>query len=311
MKSLNSFQKLALATVLATIFLIFIGGLVRATGAGLGCPDWPKCFGLWIPPISADTLPDSFDATNFNVLKTWTEYINRLIGVVIGLLITATFISSLKYRKTKPSVTYSAVFSFIAVVFQGWLGGQVVRTGLSEGLITIHMLIAMLILLALLFSFVQSLDNKQFKFSITDKQRKTLNILSFALLASTLVQIVLGTQVREAIDLVSEHLSIGNGALWLDEIGNIDEIHRTTSWSLVLIAAAISWLTFKSYALNSISFKKVVLIVDSLILIQILFGIILYYGGVPRSFQVLHLAFSALLMCALSVQSVMIFKARD
>lgn len=311
MKSLNGFQKLALATVLATIFLIFIGGLVRATGAGLGCPDWPKCFGLWIPPLSAENLPDSFNQADFNVAKTWTEYINRLIGVVIGLLIIGTFFSSIKYRAKKPSVTISAAFSFVAVLFQGWLGGQVVKTGLSEGLITIHMLIAMLILLALLFSFVQSLDNDQLHFKISNEQRKVLSIFSFVLVIASLIQIIVGTQVREAIDLVSDHLSIGNGVLWLDQIGNIDEIHRSSSWSLVLLSAAITWYTFKKYAIESTSFKKVVLIVDSLIIMQILFGIVLYYGGVPRSFQVLHLTFSALLMCSLSIQTVMLIKAKQ
>lgn len=311
MKSLNSFQKLALATVLATIFLIFIGGLVRATGAGLGCPDWPKCFGLWIPPFSAEALPDEFNSADFNVAKTWTEYINRLIGVIIGLLITATFATSIKYRRTKPSVTYSAAFSFIAVLFQGWLGGQVVRTGLSEGLITVHMLVAMLILLALLFAFIQSFGNNEITFNLPTKQKNTLLLLSIVLLISALTQIILGTQVREAIDIVSEHLSIGNGSQWLEEIGNIDEIHRTSSWALLLLTASIVWLTFIKYELESLLFKKAVLIVSSLILLQILFGIVLYYGGVPRSFQVLHLTFSAILMCTLAIQNVLLFKANN
>jgi cytochrome c oxidase assembly protein subunit 15 len=311
MKSLNSFQKLALATVLATIFLIFIGGLVRATGAGLGCPDWPKCFGLWIPPLNADTLPSNFDVADFNVAKTWTEYINRLIGVIIGLLITATFITSIKYRKSKPSVTFSAIFAFIAVLFQGWLGGQVVKTGLSEGLITIHMLIAMLILLALLFAFIQSISNELFSFTITKDNKRVLLSLSIVLLVSSLIQIIIGTQVREAIDVVSDHLSIGNGSLWLEQIGNIDELHRSTSWILVIIASLITWLSLKKYQLGNSVFTKATLIVDSVILMQIIFGIILYYGGVPRSFQVLHLTFSALLMCALSVQTVLLIKANN
>ena len=99
---LNAYQKTAIVTVFATLFLILVGGLVRAAGAGLGCPDWPKCFGTWIPPTSADALPAGFDESQFNVWKTWIEYINRLIGVLIGFLITATFALSFRYRKEKP-----------------------------------------------------------------------------------------------------------------------------------------------------------------------------------------------------------------
>ncbi|MDX1672627.1 MAG: COX15/CtaA family protein, partial [Balneolaceae bacterium] len=127
----NSYQKIALTTVFATLFLIFVGGLVRAAGAGLGCPDWPKCFGLWIPPVSAAELPAGYDPSQFNVFKTWLEYVNRLIGVVVGMLITATFVLSFRYRKNDPAVFYSSLAAFLLVVFQGWLGGQVVISGLS------------------------------------------------------------------------------------------------------------------------------------------------------------------------------------
>jgi len=131
---LNRYQKVALTTVGATIFLIFVGGLVRASGAGLGCPDWPKCFGMWIPPTAASDLPSQFDVSQFNVFKTWTEYVNRLIGVVIGLLITATFVLSFRYRKTEPAVLYSSALAFVLVLVQGWLGGgRWLRRGLMSG----------------------------------------------------------------------------------------------------------------------------------------------------------------------------------
>ena len=118
--ALNRFQKLALTTVAATLFLILVGSLVRATGAGLGCPDWPKCFGVWIPPTSLADLPAGYDPADFNVFKTWTEYINRLIGVVIGLLIIiATAFTSLSYRRKRPVVTYAAWAAFVLVLVQG------------------------------------------------------------------------------------------------------------------------------------------------------------------------------------------------
>src|SRR5262245_59139243 len=72
----SSFQRLALWTTATTYFLILVGGLVRASGAGLGCPDWPRCFGAWVPPASAAELPPQFDASLFNPTLMWTEYLN-------------------------------------------------------------------------------------------------------------------------------------------------------------------------------------------------------------------------------------------
>ena len=72
---LNLYQKTALSTIAATLFLIMVGGIVRAAGAGLGCPDWPKCYGLWIPPMHVSDLPSGFDVDSFNAFKTWTELV--------------------------------------------------------------------------------------------------------------------------------------------------------------------------------------------------------------------------------------------
>jgi cytochrome c oxidase assembly protein subunit 15 len=131
-----------------------VGGIVRATGSGMGCPDWPKCFGSYIPPTSVDQLPADYkqaysdyrakknvkftkylrwigmNATadkimtdqsilveaDFNATKTWIEYLNRLVGVVIGLLIVALFYRSLKFRKTKPVIFWLSLTTLLAVI---------------------------------------------------------------------------------------------------------------------------------------------------------------------------------------------------
>ena len=103
------FRKVAIGTVITVYLLILAGGIVRSTGSGMGCPDWPKCFGSWVPPTNVSQLPADYQAIYgsklkgevvFNVYKTWTEYINRLLGVLTGFLILGTLLSSIIYYKT-------------------------------------------------------------------------------------------------------------------------------------------------------------------------------------------------------------------
>ena len=163
-KSINSYRRLSGITVVAVYFLILVGGIVRSTGSGMGCPDWPKCFGSVVPPTSVEQLPanyqeiylekrlaknDRFVATlsklgftetaeqlandksiqveeEFNATKTWIEYINRLIGVVIGLLILATLIKSLSLWSQDKWIPGTAFLALVLVSFTGWIGSIVV-----------------------------------------------------------------------------------------------------------------------------------------------------------------------------------------
>ena len=102
-------------TIVLVYLVILAGGVVRCTGSGMGCPDWPKCFGLWIPPFSIEQLPINFESlysdhgnitVEFNVYKTWTEYINRLLGVLVGLSIFITLLTSLRYLKSNKTIFY-------------------------------------------------------------------------------------------------------------------------------------------------------------------------------------------------------------
>lgn len=291
---LNTFQKVAFTTVLAVIFLIFVGGLVRAAGAGLGCPDWPKCFGMWIPPTSAAELPPGFDTSSFNIYKTWTEYINRLVGVVIGFLILATFVLSFRYRKENPSVFYSSAAAFVMVLFQGWLGGRVVLTGLSEWLITLHMLLAMAIMLVLFYAAYRTTSDF-LRVEIKEPTRRWLFWTGSILLVFTLGQLVLGTQVREAVDVVKNASPMPAREEWIDLVGSIAEYHRTLSWSVFLPGMLVGYLgVWKS---KSQLVKNITLAIVAVILFQIALGAGLYYLGMPPAYQVFHLVGVAILIC--------------
>jgi len=290
---LNTYQKVALTTVGATVFLIFVGGLVRASGAGLGCPDWPKCFGMWVPPTSASELPPAFDTSQFNIYKTWTEYINRLIGVIIGGLITATFALSFRYRKKEPSVLYSSAAAFVLVLVQGWLGGKVVITGLSEWLITLHMMLAMVIMITLVYAAFKA-SAQQLKVDISPQTGRYLIWSSILLMTFTFIQLVFGTQVREAVDMLKNMPIPPPRETWISEIDWIDELHRSFSWTVFLLGGLVFYLS--RWRAQSALVRKVGTGIFGIILLQIFTGIGLYYLGLPPVYQVVHLVGIAFLI---------------
>jgi len=185
------------------VFLVILaGGVVRMTQSGMGCPDWPTCFGRWIPPTSADQLPPDFEKYlktqdidhTFNVYHTWIEYINRLLGALLGVFIFIHFIWSFKkFRKSNQPIVLLSLFLLLAVGFQGWLGKKVVDHNLAVVKVTIHMLVALLIAAVPLIIIYKLQAAKKI-------EAKFLKYLSYSIIVILLVQIGLGTQVREQID---------------------------------------------------------------------------------------------------------------
>jgi cytochrome c oxidase assembly protein subunit 15 len=183
------YNSLCKIVIIATCLVIFAGGFVRMTGSGMGCPDWPKCFGLWIPPINESDLPDNYieiygknfsllknsdqiidpfdlDFLKFNVFKTWTEYINRLLGATAGLFcLILSIISFLTYHR---KLIFFSLFLLFLFAFQGWMGSVVVGSILEPSQITIHMLIAVCIMALLFFLYRMTLLS-QVKIEINNK----------------------------------------------------------------------------------------------------------------------------------------------
>ncbi len=128
---MNRFQKLSIVTTVFTVLLIVIGALVRVTGSGLGCPDWPRCFGSFIPPMRATAL---------------IEYSHRLTASIVGGLVLAVAVWAwLKFRAVK-GVFWPALTCLIAILVQGWLGRQVVLGELPRNLVALHFALSLTVL---------------------------------------------------------------------------------------------------------------------------------------------------------------------
>ncbi|MBL8005712.1 MAG: COX15/CtaA family protein [Candidatus Kapabacteria bacterium] len=293
----TAFQKSITVTITLTILLIGVGGLVRATGSGLGCPDWPKCFGLWVPPTSVDLLPPQYNPQDFNVLRTWTEYLNRLFGVIVGfsiIVMTALSIPQWKIRKTR---TIFSILTLLLVMFQGWLGAVVVKTELLHWVITLHMIVAMILLGTMLVTKHLSYSTPLYeKNELSSPLRKELLVFFLCILTLTMAQVVLGTQVREEVDIIVNSTEWKDlpREFWLIKAGTIHEIHRSFSWSVFLLTVFLFVRMRRAVIPQTLKFYSVVL--GAVIMVQMLVGIVLSYFHLPPVFQILHLVLAAILI---------------
>ncbi len=310
-KSRRRFLLIGGATVAAVYLLIAVGGVVRATGSGMGCPDWPRCFGQWVPPTDVTQLPADYQTRYaipghvpvFNAFKTWTEYLNRLLGVLIGLLIFGTLLVSLVYWRTNRKLVWASLAAFILVAFQGWLGARVVASVLTPWVISVHMLVALVIVSLLLY--VVSWPRIQGT-AIPAYDRFRLAFMVCILMALTAVQFLLGIFLRQEVDALALQMGDAQRSQWLDAATTFIT-HRGNTW-MFLIVTSLLFVTI--YKLNLIKTRvwKGALAISSLLLANILVGVILYYAGFPAWAQPLHLLLGTLLVGAELVLLLLILK---
>src|SRR5215207_8341376 len=141
-RAVTRFQKLSLATVITTVLLVTVGVIVRATDSGMGCPDWPLCYGQILPP-----LDDS---------KAWLEWIHRTIAAVIGFMILGVAALAIKDHRDRPSILWPSLATVALVGFQAWLGRETVRLNNSGESVTAHLAAAMALLGVLVFVTARS-----------------------------------------------------------------------------------------------------------------------------------------------------------
>ena len=303
MSRLSSFQRLALWTTATTYFLILVGGLVRASGAGLGCPDWPRCFGGWVPPASAAELPPQFDPSQFNQTLMWTEYVNRLLGVAVGFLIFATALSAWRHHRRDPRILWTTIGAFLLVGFQGWLGGRVVAHELAAWIVTAHMIVALVIVQMLLYVTVAAGNDRRAMASAVapadaaGAKAPALRTFVVVLILITLVQIALGTQVRGGVDAALDAGVARSAAL--ATVGTLDVLHRDAAFVTLMGSILLCfWLVMGAGNGLLIRWSWAVL---GLAVGQVALGFVMAYVSLLPGAQVLHLTVASLLLGAETV----------
>ena len=320
------FRRFAKISLILIYLVIIAGAVVRMTGSGMGCPDWPKCFGYYIPPTEAEALEwkpnhdyfkgqviildeslkvaiDEFTSkesfkdehwrnyqkhnyAKFNVWHTWIEYINRLLGALSGVFILLMFLSSFKFRKSHPKFIAWSFIALLLLLFQAWLGATVVYSVLLPVRITLHMLVA-LIIVALLLYIIHASNSQKNNYQVKALYKR---LLIFGLLLS-LVQIGLGTQVRQFVDESVRNLGYDQKSQWLDGVDIKFYIHRSLSILVLLVNIGLWFFNRKfNYKLDKYTNALVFII-----LIEIFTGILMYYFDFPFLSQPLHLIIASLM----------------
>ena len=300
------FRRIGMMTLIAVYLVILAGGIVRASGSGMGCPDWPKCFGQLIPPTSESQLPVNYHEiyaergyadTNFNPVKTWTEYVNRLIGASAGILVFLTLLASRHCRQSDPAVFYVSMAVFALIGFQAWLGARVVANHLHPWIITAHMLMAFAIVILLIYAIARSQKEALGTIDTTRLPANFKTVLQVAM-GMSLLQIAMGTQIRQAMDpLIFQQLVHGDGgdrSLWRESFPIIFYIHRSFSSIILFTNLWLVWKIYQHISRDNLLFRFG-RVLAGLVVIAILTGVSLDRLGFPAVVQPVHLLMANLI----------------
>ncbi len=279
------FFRSALISTILSYLLIFVGGLVRVSGSGLGCPDWPKCFGRWVPPTSIEQIPAHIDPTAFNIVLAWIEYGNRMLGVIVGISILLMTIIALIYFKKNSKILLSSLLSLFLVIANGGLGAIVVSSVLNPFIVSLHMILALFLVSVLSYATIESykLINTQ-KFTGIFLSKK-ISISLIALWIFIVIEILLGTGIRTNIELIAiDNPLLSKGEL-LDSLNSYKYLHSILGFSLLFLSFYLCYL-FKDDFLGLS--KQLVLFIFVMIIFQIFLGELMIFFELPQLTRLFH-----------------------
>jgi cytochrome c oxidase assembly protein subunit 15 len=335
------FRTAARVTLVLVYIVIIAGSVVRSTGAGMGCPDWPKCFGHYIPPTHVSELQyeqgrafkaghfiihdnalwkakrdlvatgaidmsdwekyTKHDYAVFNAAHTWTEYGNRLSGVLLGISSIVLVAMAWRRRSWDRASLIASVTALLTISFEGWLGALVVESNLAPVKITIHMALALVIVALVVWIVDRARDRS---IALPALSRGTIAILLLCIVL-TAVQTVLGTQVREQIDTVARAMGEATRGTWIAELGGQYLFHRSFAWVLLATNALLVMRMLRE-AQGFARTQRRVAALALLVLAAAVSGIILQELDMPAPAQPLHLMLAAL---TLGVQFGLLFES--
>ena len=293
---MTRFQKLAAATVVTAILLVTIGVIVRATGSGLGCPDWPLCHGQLIPAV------DDY--------KAWLEWIHRGVAVIIGFEVLALAILALRDHRDRRVLVGATMAAVVLVGFQAWLGRETVRLGNSGESVTAHLASAMTLVGLLVWILARSLYPA--RLGGGGSQRFTL-VAAFGA-ASVFALLLFGSHVTATSQwYVFPDWPLMNGALLpqLTDANSAQVLHR---WIAVIVGVIVAAVFVAAWRIRPRPrpIVRLAAIAAALFPIQAVVGGLQILTGLSGWTQTFHLALGAVIWALLvALVSISYLEARS
>ena len=280
LSTLTRFAKLAVAAALATYVLIAVGGLVRATDSGLGCPDWPLCFGDWLPPAD---------------LHAWIEHTHRLVaaafvGPLVGAVALITVFSG--RRRDRPLLA-AAVVAGALVIVQSLLGAAVVLQGLAAELVTAHLAMALTVLAAAIFIAERAVHGPM----PAAHPRPALTRLAALTAGAIFAQMLLGSWVTgHHAGLAFSDVPFMDGALVPSIGSDTQAIHAAHRGLSIVLAGLVAWTAIAILRSTDAPVpRRLSLMLVALVVLQIALGLANVASRLSALFVVPHLAVGAAL----------------
>jgi heme o synthase len=280
----RAYRVLSVATAVAAYALVLLGGLVRISGSGLACPDWPLCQGHLVPPLEGRVL---------------IEYAHRLVAASVSVLVVATTVAALRVQRAVPAAAPVAILVIALLAGQVALGALTVKLRLTPALVTTHLGVAMLFLAALIVQAVVALRHPSG--APASPVSASFRRLASGTAAATYLMILIGGYVGSSAAAVAcpdLPLCRGGALLPPDWAAHLHMLHR--GWALVVAAlvlatAAAAPRTGVRAIVSASSFAAI------LVLAQIALGILNVATGLSPLVQGAHLAVAAALFALLVV----------
>ncbi len=229
---MNPFRKLALLTLASALVLVTIGVIVRATDSGLGCPDWPFCYGQLLPPADDP--------------KAWIEWLHRTAAAVIGFEIIGLAYLAVRDHRSRASIVWPTLGALALVGLQAWLGRETVRLGNTGESVTAHLAAAMLLVGLLVYLAVRAAYPARLAPGLAN-QRFTL-LAAFGA-AVTFALLMFGSHVTATDSaLVFPDWPLMGGSLLpvLTEITTAHVLHRWVAALVALVVLAIAIVAWRT-----------------------------------------------------------------
>ncbi|MDP4945622.1 heme A synthase [Alishewanella sp. SMS8] len=300
-------KKLVTLTLCWTMLVIILGAYTRLTDAGLGCPDWPGCYGFLKVPAHPEKVliaAERFPERPLETHKAWNEMVHRYLAGTLGLLIAALFISSV-WQQRRLTIIPTALI--ILVCFQALLGALTVTMGLFPLVVMAHLLFGFGIfcLLALYWLKVHP--------HWLSREPQLLRLKPLAILAAivVLMQIALGgwtaanyaalacldlplcetgwsnrLAFAEAFDLHLGHGDYEYGVMSQDARATIHVLHRIGALITFSVVAFYAWRLFKNA--QSSLMQRLALAIGATLLLQFTLGVLNIVLHLPLANAVAH-----------------------